>query len=393
MISPEEAIELIEKNVACLKPKQLSLKKTMSLILAEDVFASFPMPAFNVSAMDGYAVTQTDELRFNLVAEIKAGDDAAKIHLKKGEAARIFTGAMIPKNTYAVVMQEKVKREGNEIALQETPKPEQNIRKKGEELKKGECLLQKGFKMNAAAVALLASFGMKQLWVYPTPRIGIIISGNELVEAGKKRRQGQIYESNGIMLKSLCKQWGCEISGFELVADDLKATEKAIKKLLKKSDMLLVSGGISVGDYDYVLPAMQNNQVQSVFYKIRQKPGKPLYLGIKNNKVVFALPGNPASALTCFYVYVLPALKKMAGNESSLQNVVSATLATHFDNKTSDKTLFIKAIVEGGQAHILDKQSSAMLSSFALANALVKIPEGKTKLSKGEKVAVLLLNK
>ena len=226
--------------------------------------------------------------------------------------------------------------------------------------------------------------------VFKAPKVTLVLTGNELISSHEKLTRGKIYESNSILLEAALHQQGIETQRIYFTEDTLKGTIDVLKKAFLSSDVVLVSGGISVGDYDFVKQALESLKVEEVFYKVRQRPGKPLFFGKKENRFVFALPGNPASTLSCFYVYVLPLLARLRGSQSQGLIRVSMPLTHDFHSK-EPRALFLKAHVENKTVTVLDGQHSSMLVSFARANALVYIPENGVSLKKGASVEVLLL--
>ncbi|MBL7899098.1 MAG: molybdopterin molybdotransferase MoeA, partial [Crocinitomicaceae bacterium] len=315
MISVQEALQNIEKNSSINQPEKRLLKNSLNYILAEDVFSPIDMPPFRQSAMDGYAVNfDTDILQYRLAGEIPAGS-SENFNLKKGEAVRIYTGSAVPDTANCVVQQEIVVVENDHIKFTSEVKLSMNIRQKGEQIQQKAVALKKGDVLNPAAIGFLATLGLTEVLVYSKPKIFILTTGSELINPGETLRHGQIFESNSIMISSLLHEKGFTDVTIERVKDDLEDTIKKIKEALELCDLLLISGGISVGDYDFVKEALKQNNVNEHFHKIRQKPGKPILFGTKGKKMIFALPGNPASALTCLYIYVLPALNKVAGKQ------------------------------------------------------------------------------
>ena len=244
--------------------------------------------------------------------------------------------------------------------------------------------------MTPAAIAFLASLGCTEVLVYTKPSIAIVATGNELAEPGHELAHGQIYESNAIMLAVTMVRLGYQNVSTYKVEDDYKSTVETLDKVISDHDVVLVSGGISVGDYDFVGKALHELGVTQLFYKVRQKPGKPFFFGSKENKIVFALPGNPAAALSCFYVYVHLALEKLSGNAQFSLTTTKAKAKAGYPTK-GDRSQFLKAIYKEGQVEILDGQSSAMLHTFALANALVYVPETTNAIDAEDLVDVLLL--
>lgn len=389
MISVRQALSLIQKHTVAPQIIEVDLYEGAGQVLAKDIHSPIAMPPFTQSAMDGYALKLSTEAEYRVIGEVKAGDNATQ-GLKDAEAFRIFTGAMVPENADTVVIQEHVQLQDGKIRIGRFPVKGSNIRKKGEQLAKGTLVLPKGHKLNEASIGLLAGLGIEKIKIFRTPETGILVTGNELQDAGSKLSPGKIYESNSVMLKAALKRNGFENTRIYRVKDDIPSTNEIIKKALAENDLLLISGGISVGKYDFVRESLLNNSVKEVFYKINQKPGKPLWFGTRDEKRVFALPGNPAASLVCFYVYVLPELRRQKGFTNRDLKISSGKLSRSQKN-TSGKSLFLKAHVSNGSVEILDKQSSAMLHSFSQSNALVLIPENKELVKEGEKVEYLEL--
>ena len=387
MISIQEALTSIKSSDIRLVPIKLNTLDALNHFLAEDIFSSINMPPFSQSAMDGYAVCGDFNL-FNVVGEIKAGDTHS-FSLKDGEAFRIFTGAMIPENTTAIAKQEIVNRSETEIKLTEPLKQGTSIRKVGEELKQNDLVLKKGTKITPAAVGLLSGLGLEFISVYKKPTITLIVTGDELTKIGQPLAVGKIYESNSFTLKSALHTYGYQCD-LKFVKDNFEDTKNTIKTAINTSDLVIITGGISVGDYDFVGSALKELKVNQKFYKVNQKPGKPLYYGELNTTKVFALPGNPAAALTCFYVYVLTALQAMMGNENPTLKTTKVKIA-HQHHKKGDRANLLKAQYQNNEVTIHKGQSSAMLSSFVEANCLLHLQSGDYTLSEGHEVEILLI--
>ncbi|MBF7092446.1 molybdopterin molybdotransferase MoeA [Flavobacterium sp. ALJ2] len=390
MIQVDKALSIIAENSIKMPVRKVKVSKSLGYILAETVYAPIAMPPFRQSAMDGYAFTHSENKQYDVIGISQAGDNG-KHKIKVNQAIRIFTGAFVPDSVDTVVMQEHVTVNGDSIMIDKMPKANANVRAKGEQVNEGDIMLEKDTLLTPAGIGFLACLGITEVEVYGKPKVAILVTGNELVQAGKKLKLGKIFESNSIMLQAALETAGIKKVKVFRVKDNLKATKKKLKKLLEKYDMILVSGGISVGDYDFVKEALLKNGVEELFYKINQKPGKPLFFGNKEEKLVFALPGNPASSLTSFYVYVLPALKKMMGFEDIHLKRIVRKLSTAVIN-TTGKTLFLKALYNETHVSVLDSQSSAMLNTFATANSLLFVPYDSTEIIKEENVTLLPLD-
>ena len=390
MISVEQALEIVSLNTSVIKyTKTILLSDGYGKVLSKDITSQINMPPFRQSAMDGYAVNLHDELNYEIIDEVKAGDSHQPI-LKQGEATRIFTGAPVPDTANAIIIQEHTTVVGKQLTVNRPVAHNANVRPLGEQTKKGDIALKAGTKLNAAGVAFLTSLGLTEVDVYKSPSIGLVVTGNELAKVGEPLEYGQIYESNAIMLVSALNSLGYSNIEIRTVEDNYESTFSLLKEMLEKHDMLLVSGGISVGDYDFVGKALLELGVEQLFYKVKQKPGKPLFFGKKEDSYVFALPGNPASALSCFYVYVNLALQRLSGNlEFKLEKVTAASTSSF--EKKGDRAQFLKAIYNNDKVQILEGQNSSMIHTFALANALVYISESISEIKIDDAVDVILL--
>ncbi|WP_235835867.1 molybdopterin molybdotransferase MoeA [Cognatitamlana onchidii] len=392
MISISEAISIVKQNGApLLQPIVKLVEKAGGYLLFEDVLSPINMPPFRQSAMDGYALNLHDNLSYKLIGEIKAGDDYEP-KLKPGEAVRIFTGAPVPDSANAVMMQEKVEVNGKYISIIEHIPLEHNIRPLGEQVKKGAIALKKGTKLTPAAIGYLISLGITKASVYKKPNIAIVTTGNELIEAGQELTHGKIYESNSKMLLSALYNLKFYDVRLYKVEDDYTKTVDTLNSAINDNDLVLITGGISVGDYDFVGKALKELQVEELFYKVKQKPGKPLFFGKSETSKIFALPGNPAAALSCFYVYVYIALQQMMNRDTLELPRITATVTNQFKKK-GDRPQFLKGIYNAGKVEILDGQNSSMLQTFALANALVLAPEDINNINAGDHIEVILLPK
>ena len=389
MISITEAFSILNSSSFLLKEEVVLLEKACNSVLAETVFSPINMPPFQQSNMDGYALCLHDALGYEIVGEIKAGDFYTQT-LQPGQALKIFTGAAVPDSAQAVIQIEKVTVNGTQLQLQKTVLPQTNIRPLGSQIQVNQIALEKGTFLNAAAIGFLVGLGLTSVKIYKKSNIGIVVTGNELVKAGDILPQGKIFESNAIMLQTALQTNHFEKVTTYQVSDDFSTTKNTLQKAIVENELVIVSGGISVGDYDFVGKALESLGVTTLFYKVNQKPGKPLLVGKQNDKFIFALPGNPAASLTCFYVYVLPTLKKLAAIPANYQSTTSLNLAHDFEvNNVRDQ--FLKATISEQEVTILPHQDSSMLDSFALANALLYLPSGNYKKVKGDKVVVYFI--
>jgi molybdopterin molybdotransferase len=269
-------------------------------------------------------------------------------------------------------MQEKVSAVGTTIQINDTQLQQgTNVRVQGCEIKKASLALKQQTLLSPAAVGFLAAIGVTEVLVYPRPSIALIITGNELQQPGKPLLAGQVYESNSFMLNAALQQVQIPIREIFFVTDHLDALQQLLSDALLRFDMILLTGGVSAGDYDFVVQAASSCGITQLFHKVAQKPGKPLYFGTKQDRLVFGLPGNPSSVLTCFYQYVIPALEKITGRNEWLKTI-QATLAAPYAKKTG-LTHFLKGWYADGKVWPLPAQESYKLHSFATANCLIEL--------------------
>ncbi len=392
LISVSEAKRIVFEETGSLPPARMPLSHATGLTLAEDIYASIDIPSFPQSSMDGYAFSFDDWVenkKLKIAGEVAAGNNEHFI-LGAGNAARIFTGAAVPEGADTIIMQEKTKVIGGELIIEDDLiERGASVRLQGSEIRAGALALERSTALSPGAVGFLAGIGLAEVSVYPNPSTCIIITGNELQQPGKPLTHGQAYDSNSFALRAALKQLNIDNVEVLYAKDRLEVVTNTLESALQQFDLILLTGGISVGDHDFVLQAATACGVQKLFHKVKQRPGKPLYFGKKNDKVIFGLPGNPSSVLTCFYQYVVPALEKLSSKRPVLQRI-KAPLSKPFQ-KTALLTHFLKGFYDGEAMTPLDAQESYRLSSFARANCLIQIEEGTTHCSAGEWVAGYLL--
>jgi len=390
MICVEEAKKLISENISPLKSMLKPLEESSEHILAQDVFGVYDIPAFRQSSMDGYAIIFNDkDKEIDLVGEMAAGT-ANQFTLKSGETSRIFTGAPLPEGADTVVMQEKTTENNNKISFNDEKLVlSANVRQVGSEIRSGELAMQKGDLLTPAALAFLAGIGISEVEVYPMPKVAIILTGNELQQPGFPINFGQVYESNSYSLSAALKKESIHDIEILKAEDTLEKLTEVLKSALENNDIVLLTGGVSVGDYDFVIKAAGDCGVKQIFHKVKQKPGKPLFFGKQKDKVIFGLPGNPSSVLNCYYNYVVPAVKMLSNKQNSILEI-SAEL-THNYTKPKGLTHFLKGNYKDGKATPLGAQESYRLSSFAQANCLIQLKEEQENFSSGEIVNVILI--
>lgn len=390
MISVAKAKEIIQQQLFDKKIVKLTVSQSVNKILAEDVYALVDIPAFNQSSMDGYAFAfQGESQPLKIVEEVPAGKQEI-LHIDHGTAARIFTGAALPENTDTVVMQELVELNGTDLTvLDENLVKGKNVRLRGAEIGKGDLALRTGTYLSPATIGFLSGIGATEISVISSPKVAIIITGDELRAPGEELLHGQVYEASSSMLRAALEQMGiCDVTIY-YAKDTMEDTTDTLQKALSLSDVVLLTGGVSVGDYDFVVKAAALCGVDQLFHRLKQRPGKPLFFGRQANKPVFGLPGNPSSVLTCFYEYAWTVLRRLQGKEQQLRSL-KVPLKTPF-TKMHQLTHFLKGIYEDGRVEITPAQESFRLRSFAEANCLVVLGEEMKSYEEDELVEIHLL--
>lgn len=392
LISVNEAKKILAEQEFPRKIIQPALAESVGCVLASDILSPVDIPAFNQSSMDGYAFAFDDLQRFRtfeVIEEVPAGR-ADPLKICQGEAARIFTGAALPEGTDTVIMQEQTSLAGGKISfLSAGLSAGDNRRLKGADIKAGELALAAGTVLSEGAIGFLAGLGLTRVSVFARPAVSIVITGDELQQPGQPLRFGQVYEASSVMLKAALSAMGIhEVSVF-YAKDELDETVRMIETALQSAALVLVTGGVSVGDYDFVVRASELCGITALFHKVKQRPGKPLFAGRKESQPVFGLPGNPSSVLTCFYQYVWPLLRRLMGYNDS-HRVLRVPLETPHEKKHG-LTHFLKGIFDNGKVSILPGQESYRMRSFATANCLVALEEGMRTYEKDEVVNIYLL--
>lgn len=393
MISVNEAKKIISENIIVLPAQESELQLAVGMVLAEDTYATVDIPLFPQSSMDGYAISHSGWLKHEklmLSGEMAAGS-ASEMIIEPDRAVRIFTGAAVPVGADTVVMQEKTRIDYGALIIEDKALTKgTNVRNRGSEIIAGALALEKDQLLTPAAIGFLANIGIAAVRVYAKPSVTIIVTGNELQEPGKKLEFGQVFESNSFTLRAALQNINITNIRTVKATDDLKMLTDILSLALEETDVVLLTGGVSVGDYDFVLRAAAQCGVKTLFHKVKQRPGKPLYFGSRDNKIVFGLPGNPSSVLTCFYEYALPALEQMMNRKTSLK-VIQAPIGKTF-KKIVPLTFFLKGYFDGSTAFPMDAQESYRMSSFARSNCLIRIEEEEIEHLEGEPVEVHLFS-
>lgn len=373
MISVAEAKKIIDQHIDTLPSIIKKMEEVVGDVLADDIFSPVQVPSFYQSSMDGYAIRLRDiDKKLGIEDELPAGSSKL-LELSENACIKVFTGGPIPVGADIVIKKEWVQVTDNCIQINAgSVELGANIRLPGSDIKKGVLALKKGTVITPMHIGYLASMGITALKVTRKPRVGIIITGNELVQPGNELLPGQVYESNSFALKACLQKQLIQTINLYHVKDNLEATQQTIATALLENDMVLITGGVSVGEYDFVAGACIQQGVQKLFHGVKQKPGKPLFFGKKGTVLVFGLPGNPSSVLSCYQQYVLPSLHTLTGR-TQLDNSY-ATLELPFEKK-SLLTLFLKGYYESGTVQILPAQASYQLSAFVTANCWVELAE------------------
>ncbi len=398
MLNADRALSIVLKAVKPLEAEQVKLRDALGRTLAEDIVAAENLPPFDNSSMDGFAVAAADlahasartPVTLTVIGEASAGN-VFRARLRPGEAVRIMTGGKIPAGADSVVPIELVRTPDEQRVRFENPvKPGANIRRAGDDIRKNTCALRKGAVLTPARVGILAALGYAEVRMTRQPKVNILATGDELVAVHKKPREGQIRNSSSYVLQGYVRQAGGKPVLLGIVGDKKKRLRKVVEAGLN-ADILLVTGGVSVGKYDLVGDILQKLGVQIKFWRVNIKPGKPLLFGTFKETLVFGLPGNPVSTGVTFLQFVRPALGAMLGQPSHERRRLIAILDEPLA-KRDGKRHFVRGIatVTNGVLHVTTtgSQSSGMVSSLAKANCLIILPEDVRNVRKGSKVEV-----
>ena len=394
MLSPEQALQQVIDVVQPLSPVDLPIDQVVGQALAMQVRATENMPPFPSSSMDGYAVVASDTSpERKVLGEQDAGHVGAHA-VRPGTVIRIMTGAAIPEGADAVIPVELATEVDNRVRFIKLLPKGANIRPVGQDLAQGDLVLEPGMVLGAAEIGLLATMGYTKVTVYPRPRVAIMATGDELVPLGQAPGPGQIRDSNSHALAALIRSWGALPVSLGIVHDEEMALRTAILDGLARADMLLTSGGVSMGRRDLMKPLLEELG-RICFGRVAQKPGKPTTLAVVQGKPVFGLPGFPVSSLVSAELYVRPALRIMAGLGAKRRQEIAVRLQ-HDIRHDPDRDEFQRAIVtwENGEpwAHNTGDQVSGRLRSLVEANAFIRLAQGVSEYRHGDKVPALLLN-
>lgn len=398
MINAEDALKQILALTPAVGRENVRLINAVGRVLAEDIVADMDLPPFDNSSMDGFAF-MSSSLKdipgaLSIIGEASAGNPF-KGRVRNGQAVKIMTGGLLPKGADTVIPVERCRLLNDRVVecLERVPR-NSNIRRAGEDVAKGTGVLERGADLGPSAVGLLAALGNTTVKVSRRPSVGILATGDELVEIDRRPKKGKIRNSNSYALAALIEQCGAECKLLGIVPDKPEQIRKGILRGLS-SDILLVTGGVSVGEHDYVKEVLEDLDVEIMFWRVNIKPGKPLVFGKRRRTLVFGLPGNPVSTSVTFLQFVRPAIEKMTGRRSGNAPQLHALMDESFQ-KADGKRHFLRGVVWNEKGTLRVKtaglQSSGAIGSMARANCLIVIPEDSRTIEKGEMVEIELLD-
>jgi molybdopterin molybdotransferase len=392
LISIEEARSRILAEVLPLPAEPVAASDALGRVVAADVVSPLDLPPFDPSAMDGFAVLAGPAADLEIIGESRAGRPAEE-RLRPGEAIRISTGAMVPPGAeVAVVPVERVEENGTRVKVPDTTAGA-NIRRAGDDVRAGDVVIPAGVELGPTEIGMLAALGRETVDCARRPRVAIVATGDELVPAGTPLGPGQIHDSNAAALMALAGEAGAERSGAVHAEDSEAATREALAAALADSDVVLVSGGVSVGPHDHVKTVLEALGVAEHFWGVRLKPGKPLWFGGDDSTLVFGLPGNPVSAIVTFLLFARPALRAMQGADPSATRTTATLDAAVRMERDREQAVRCRLRVadDGWHVETTGAQGSHVLSSMLGARALALIPAGEGEVAAGDRVEIELL--
>ena len=393
MITIKKAKTMIQKASQGLGEERINISNALGRVLSRSIKALTDNPPFDMSSMDGYAIkfSNQQQRNYTITGKIFAGSKK-NYNVKDLNAIRIFTGASMPKGTNTVILQEEViEKKGNKIEIIGKYKKNQYVRKKGRDFKKGDVLLKKNHIITARDIGLLISGGCSSLGVYKLPRIAIISTGDELALPGTKLKQGQVYASSMQIINNLLTTLGINKYKNIIVKDNLISLKRTFSSLTA-FDLIISTGGISVGDKDLVLKALNSLNFKKFFWKVSIKPGKPMLFGLLNNKLFFGLPGNPVSTYVCFLIFIYESILIMSHKIKTRIGSKKAILLKDL-RETSKRDAYLRGVADLNDSKLfvraLSDQDSSLLKNLALSNCLIKFPMSKTIIKKNELVEII----
>jgi molybdopterin molybdotransferase len=385
--SIDEARAALLATIQPLAPVNIPVAEALGLFLAEDVTAAHDVPAFANSAMDGFAVRAGQAgQRLRVAGESRAGAPFAGT-IVDGEAVRISTGAALPAGADGVLPQELATEDGDAVVLDEAVEPGRNVRNAGDDLAEGATVLTRGTRVGPAELGVAIGAGRMHLLAAPRPCVAIVTTGDELVEAGTRLQPGQIHDSNGPTLAALAARAGAEVIGRGHATDDPEATRTVISEALDLADVLILSGGVSVGPHDHVKPVLAELGVREILWRVALRPGKPTWMGERDGKLVFGLPGNPVSAYVTFLLFARPALNALQGTDATVPRTTAPLAVAIPRHPDRDECVRIRRRPDGA-VEPTGPQGSHVLSSLLGADALAIVPRGEGDLPAGTTVTL-----
>jgi molybdopterin molybdotransferase len=383
-----------ERVLAAVRPlgtEELPVTAALGRVLATDLAAAEDLPPFDSSAMDGYAVIAGPPAELEVVDESRAGHPAGRT-LGAGQAIEISTGAQMPGGADAVVPVERVQVNDGRVAVPETS-PGNNVRYRGDDIRNGQPVMSAGTELGPAELAVAASLGHGRVTLGIRPRVVVLATGDELVEPGQPLGPGQIRNSNTVGLAAQAARAGAEVVASHIVRDNLEETTAALRDALERADVVIVSGGVSVGPHDHVKPALSSLGVEEGFWRVALKPGKPTWFGTRAEKLVFGLPGNPVSAMVTFHLFARPALRALAGGRADDTRATAILDQPLPRNATRDEVVRCRLRAEDDGWHVVPTkdQSSHILTSMLGAEAFALVEAGEGTVEAGSRVPVELL--
>lgn len=386
MITFEEAIYTVLKNAGPLPPVPTPIEEAVGRALAEDVRSAIEMPPFDKSAVDGYAARAADikpGAALKCRGLVQAGQ-GYKGKIKPGECVKVMTGAPVPAGADAVVMVEDSAEEGGLIKFSAATRKGANIARRGEDIKKGQLILRRGTVIAVSHIAALAAAGRGRVKTGALPSVALVNTGGEIVPPGRHLGKNRIYNSNGPMLSAMLRADG--INAAPVIVPDVAAKLRSALAKALESDIVLISGGVSMGDYDLVPGLLKELGVKKVFHKVRVRPGKPMFFGVKGKKLVFGIPGNPVANFMAYLAYIRPAIRKMAGRPDSAPLFLEGACEVKFDPRTPRRAMVLSRVRAAAEFALtpVANNGSADILALAGANGFTMVPEGGA-LRKGER--------
>jgi molybdopterin molybdotransferase len=391
LISIEEGLRRVLAEVRALSPEPVALAEARGRVLAEDLTSAVDVPPFDSSAMDGYALVAGPAADLEVVGESRAGHPSER-SVAPGVAVRISTGAAVPPGATAVIPVERTSENGTRVTVEETAEGA-NIRRSGEDLRAGEVVLARGAVLGPAELGVAASVGRAELRCARRPRVGLLVTGDELVQPGEPLGPGQIYTSNGFALAAQIEGAGGELVLRETVPDTAEHTHAALERALEAADVVIASGGVSVGPHDHVKGALRKLGVEERFWGVALRPGKPTWFGTREGVLVFGLPGNPVSAMVTFQLFARPAMAALQGADPAARRAPATLDEPVPRNPRREQAVRVRLRHTDDGLHALTtgEQGSHMLTSMLGADALALVAVGEGEVGPGERVEVQLL--